>query len=86
MGTKLFLKHARFQVRDLYLWPDGNREQSGLRGGVGSLDVVSVLCVRILWLRSDRFGVGGPITFEALCVMLVSLFLFVSIEKKQDER
>ncbi len=50
-GTKLFLKRACFQFRDLYLRPDGNREKSGLSGVIG----YSGCSVGALFLRSDKY-------------------------------
>ncbi len=46
---------------------------------MGSLAVGRAQCVRALLLRSDRCGMGSPISFEASYVIRVSLLLFVTV-------
>lgn len=71
-GMKLLLK---LSVRHLivYLWPDGRRSKQWCSGWSG----LEIMWWALLWiapsLRRECFGVGSPISLDAVLVILNSL-------------
>ena len=77
-GTKLLSKRARFQIRVLYLRPDGSNVKYGLRGWLGSCAMILALRAMALLLRSERLvcadnvrGQGGSTQRTCACLMIL---------------
>lgn len=73
-GSKRLLKRALLQFSVLYLRPEGRRLKWVLRGCSVSIAVVLARRAIALSLSSEMLGVPERIVFEAMCVILLSLF------------
>ena len=84
-GTKLLLKWAFLQSSTLYLRPEGSNSKKWLRGCSGRLTITRAWRAIARSYGSDRLGLGRVIILDAMCGVLRSLFLLVTVSRVKQQ-